>query len=93
MRPRGVTPHFRLFELVGRYMAFTDPAAAGSVPMAPDEDDASTLSRVTPDTSHDVQAGGNYYVNQRARVMANVTVPLDSGTRAATFLTRLQVMF
>jgi len=94
LRPRAVTPHFRLFEVAGRYMAFTDPAAEASVPTAPDEDGAvPTLPSATPHTTRSVQAGGNYYVNQRARVMANVTVPLHSGTRAATFLTRLQVMF
>jgi hypothetical protein len=42
----------------------------------------------------ELQAGANYYVNQNVRLMANVIVPFDERlTPAATFITRLQIVF
>jgi hypothetical protein len=95
LRPRTVTPHFRMLELAARFVVFNDPAAAlGVGSSGPDEDSGgdSGPSGPVPATTRDLQFGGNYYVNRNVRLMVNALVPLDE--RASRALTsRLQVVF
>ena len=93
IRPKTVTPHFRMLELAARYVIFHDP---GTGDAAPDEDGggAAPASTVVPATTREIQSGVNYYVNRNVRVMANLNVPTDTRqTPAATFITRLQLVF
>lgn len=92
IRPQTVTPHFQMLELAARYVAFHNPDA-GEVRA---DEDGGGAAAIVPlaSTTRDVQAGVNYYVNRNVRLMANVIIPTDRReTPAATFLTRLQVVF
>ena len=82
-----------MLELAARYVVFHDPEAGEA---APDEDGgaAAPVSTAVPATTKDIQAGVIYYVNRNVRLMANLLVPTDARqTPAATFITRLQVVF
>ena len=96
IRPRQMMAHFRLLELVARYVVFNDPVGAlGVPPGAPDEDSGgdSGPRGIVPITTRDVQAGANYYVNRNVRVMANLLVPTDRRDVGTTVMTRLQIVF
>ena len=93
IRPRTVTPHFRLLELAARYVVFHDPEPEEA---ASDEDGGGSapVSALLPARTKDIQTGVNYHVNRNVRLMANLLVPTDGRqTPAATFMTRLQIVF
>jgi phosphate-selective porin len=83
VRPATITPHFRMVEFAVRYLQMDDPIAARP---------ATPTQSVIPTTTHDIQLGGNYYVNRIIRFMANAIVPLDD-RNTTTLIGRLQFGF
>ena len=95
LRPRAVTPHFRMLEVAARFVVFNDPAAAlGLMSSGPDEDGGGSSGPAgpIPATTRDLQFGANYYVNRNVRFMVNALVPLDARS-GHQWLSRLQVVF
>lgn len=85
IRPAQATPHFRMAELVARFLQFDDPDAVR---------DASPEVSFYPVRTREIQFGGNYHVNRGIRFMVNAIVPVDDrDVPSATFISRLQVLF
>lgn len=85
IHPRQVTPHFRMVELVARYSTLDDPSGIRL---------ATPTRSVIPETTSELQFGGNYHVNRNVKFQANAIVPVDDrDVPSATFISRLQIIF
>ncbi len=85
IRPAAATPHFRMAELVARFLQYDDPGAAR---------EATPAASFYPLRTREIQFGGNYHVNRGIRFMVNAIVPMDDrDVPAATLISRLQVLF
>jgi hypothetical protein len=98
LRPRKVTPHFRMVELVARFMTYDDPLSAKGVKGGSVDEDAGGSTPIAsvfiPVVTRELQAGGNYYVNRNVRFTFNVVRPLGERTTPGTSLiARTQIIF
>lgn len=85
LHPRQITPHFRMVELTVRYASLDDPS--GARPLTP-------IRSFIPDTTNEVQFGGNYHVNRNVRFLANAILPVDDrDVPRTTIIGRLQIVF
>lgn len=85
IRPAAATPHFRMAELVARFLQYDDPGATR---------EATPEASFYPLRTREIQFGGNYYVNRGIRLMVNAIVPVDDrDVPSAALISRLQVLF
>lgn len=83
--PATVTPHFRMAELVARFVEFDDPTA---------ERLATPTRSFMPAVTRELQFGGNYYVNRNTRFMLNAIFPVDDrDTPGPMLIGRLNMLF
>jgi hypothetical protein len=95
IRPRHLTPHFRMIELAARFFTLDDPPLAHGVPgNIDDEGGSGAVPDFVPVTTREIQGGANYYANRNVRVLVNLLVPVDQRRTPGTIVvSRFQVAF